>query len=66
MPSEKKLIDKFTLINVFGTMMNALENDMIDIGKISFSKTGSGAFNCTVAYHEVEYERKDKTNLVNS
>lgn len=36
-------------------MMKAIEDDVIDVGKISFSKTGSGAFHCTVVYKEVEH-----------
>lgn len=37
--------------------MRAIEDDLIDIGKISFSKTPSGAFHCTVVYHEIEIEK---------
>lgn len=59
---EKRLIDKFKLIEYLGVMQKAIEDDQIDIGKISFSKTGSGAFNCTVVYHEVEHVAARKQN----
>jgi hypothetical protein len=52
-------VDKFKLIETFGVMQKALEDDLVDIGKISFARTPSGAYNCTVVYHTVEEKLKE-------
>lgn len=57
-PQEKKIVDKFKLIETIGVMQKALEDDVIDIGKISFAKMPSGFFNVTVVYHEIEHDKK--------
>lgn len=54
MPSEKKLVDKFLLINSFGTMMKAIEDDLLQSGTIYFEKKPSGVFYCRVSFEEVE------------
>lgn len=53
MPQEKKLVDKFKLIETLGVMQKAVEDDLIDVGKVSFAKTPSGVFNCTVVYRMI-------------
>lgn len=52
MPSEKKLIDKFKLIETFGVMQKAVEDDLIESGSIYFLKKPSGAFYARVSYEE--------------
>lgn len=55
MPSEKKLIDKFELIETFGVMQKAVEDDLIDKGTIYFEKKPSGAFYVRVSYEEIKH-----------
>lgn len=52
MPQEKKLIDKFKLIETFGVMQKAIEDDLLETGTIYFIKKPSGAFYCRVGYEE--------------
>ena len=57
MPSEKKLIDKFKLIETFGVMQKAIEDDLVESGSIYFIKKPSGAFYCRVSFEEIAKQK---------
>lgn len=54
MPQEKKLVDKFALIEVLGIMQKAVEDDRLEKGTVYFERKPGGVFYCRVSYEEVQ------------